>query len=64
MAVSVVYNEKERSKIITDKVDQLAVKTIVNRKGPAAVVKQLLKSKLYKPAVVKCVQRLPRRLPH
>jgi hypothetical protein len=50
-----VYNDKERSKIITDKVEKSAIKAIVNRKGPAAVVKHLLKSELYKSALLKCV---------
>ncbi|XP_060582665.1 uncharacterized protein LOC132739033 [Ruditapes philippinarum] len=53
--VTLVYNEKERSKIITDKVEKSAIKAIVNRKGPAAVVKHLLKSELYKSALLKCV---------
>jgi hypothetical protein len=52
-----MYNNSERSKIITDKVEQSAIKAMMTNNGHNTVMKHLSKSVSYKASMVKCVSK-------
>ena len=52
-----MYNKTERSKIITDQVEQTTLKALVNRKGPDTIIKHLSKSVKYRSSMIKCVTK-------